>query len=711
MYISKLQLRNYRNFVKAQLLFQKGVNTVIGENGIGKTNLFRAARLVLDDTMIRAAYHLEETDFSRNLPDWRGHWIIISVEFMDISAEESVQALFLHTTGDTDQEAVERATYNLIFRPNKEIRLKFASLSEGDRAGMQRIIEEITIDDYETIFTGRSTADFADDNVYKELAGDFENAIFQEEVDDPRIGTKTNNQFSISKEVSFTHIQALRDVISEFKNNRNNPLKNLLNTKSGSIDPVAFSAISSQVQNLNNSIETLDEVKSVGEDITKTIKDAAGETYSPSSMSIKSGLSNEADKLLQSLKLFISEGVDEYEGDINELSLGGANLIYLTLKLLEFKYQKPGISFANFLFIEEPEAHIHNHIQKTLFNKLSYDDAQIIYSTHSTQISEVSKIRNMNILGRDKSGCVAFQPATGLNDEKINHLERYLDAIRSNLLFSRSVMLVEGDAEEILLPMIVKEVLGTSLDELGVSLVNVGSTGFENIANIFNEERVKKRCAIITDLDQSIIDTTPAEADSDKLKAYKEALARSQASGLARRTILEAYTLGNEWVSPFFGQHTFEVELLGAGNKNLVTSVLSSIYETEAKIRSATTELASTDIGISGKRVLQMANNAGKGWFAILLSEKVDKDTVIPSYIMRALAFTISGIKNNVWVNIFKHRLNILTHDAGVDQARIEEFQSQLNLYQSNSLDFDTLKLSYIDKFPNEQLNKLLEAY
>jgi len=49
MHISKLQLVNYRNFAGATVKFKKGVNTIIGENGSGKTNLFRAIRLLLDD--------------------------------------------------------------------------------------------------------------------------------------------------------------------------------------------------------------------------------------------------------------------------------------------------------------------------------------------------------------------------------------------------------------------------------------------------------------------------------------------------------------------------------------------------------------------------------------------------------------------------------------------------------------------------------------
>ena len=41
MHISKITLVNNRNFANAKLIFNKGINTIIGENGSGKTNLFR----------------------------------------------------------------------------------------------------------------------------------------------------------------------------------------------------------------------------------------------------------------------------------------------------------------------------------------------------------------------------------------------------------------------------------------------------------------------------------------------------------------------------------------------------------------------------------------------------------------------------------------------------------------------------------------------
>ena len=46
------------------------------------------------------------------------------------------------------------------------------------------------------------------------------------------------------------------------------------------------------------------------------------------------------------------------------------------------------------------------------------------------------------------------------------------------------MILVEGDAEEILIPQMVKKAYGVSLDELGISLINIRSTGFKNVAQL-----------------------------------------------------------------------------------------------------------------------------------------------------------------------------------------------------------------------------------
>lgn len=710
MHISKLTIVNYRNFASTALTFNKGVNTIIGENGSGKTNLFRAIRLLLDDNMVRSVSKLDESDFHRGLAQWRGHWIIISLEFDEIGPDEAIQALFLHGVGVVADGTIGKATYNLIFRPKKEVRLKLANLDNGDMPGLLAIRNKITIDDYETIFTGRSEADFGNQAVYKELVGDFESCIFSNETDDPRIGARVPVFLSVANEISFTFIQALRDVVAEFHNNRTNPLLTLLKRKGGEIAPATMAPIVAKVQDLNSSIEGLEDVQTVRSDIRGTIKDAAGETYSPSSLSIKSNLSDEADKLFQSLKLFVGESDENYEGAIHELSLGGANLIFLTLKLLEFKYQKANQSIANFLLIEEPEAHIHTHIQKTLFDRIAYSDTQIIYSTHSTHISEVSKVQSVNILGRRRYACEAYQPATGLSAIEIRNIQRYLDAVRSNLLFAKSVVLVEGDAEEILIPILFKQVLGLSLDELGVSLINIRSTGFKNVAVLFHNTRIRKRCSIITDLDAAFIDTTPVPGEPDDIAQYKTKCFGSQTVGAARKADLDAFTAGNPWLSAHYAQHTFEVDFIAAGNATRVATLVPQVYVHAPTITAATAELTSGDKALYGKRVLTMAANQGKGWFAILLGQNIDHKTILPTYIREAIFFARQSLSVELFYNIYSYRINCAEACNDIPKAVADQARGMLNQYRKGIISIDILKTSMRPSLPGDQIHAILAA-
>ncbi|AWC25162.1 recombination protein F [Aminobacter sp. MSH1] len=708
MHISKVQIVNYRNFSRADIRFNRGINTIIGENGSGKTNLFRAMRLLLDDNLLRMAYRLDETDFHRALGSWRGHWIIISLEFQNVSQDEAIQSLFLHGVGNIEGGAIGTATYNLIFRPKASVRAKLGELQEGDQNGLAEILHAITLDDYETVFTGKSTADFTNPAVYETLVGNFAEVRFPDELEPPEIGGRIPGIMSITKEVSFTFVQALRDVVSDFQNNRTNPLLTLLRGKSGEISAEAMAPITALVQNLNTAIIDLPEVESIRSDIRETITDAAGETYSPSTLSIRSALPEDADRLFQSLRLFVGESDDGYEGAIHELSLGGANLIYLTLKLLEFKYQTAKHAFANFLLIEEPEAHIHTHIQKTLFDRLNFPETQVIYSTHSTHISEVSNVENVNILGRVGGACEVFQPATGLQAGQVRSIQRYLDAVRSNLLFAKSVVLVEGDAEEILVPVLVKQVLGVSLDELGISLINIRSTGFKNVAVLFHDSRIRKRCAIVTDLDATFFDAAPDPLDAPAISKAKEKARGARAAGLRRQADLQEFANDNPWMSVHFAPHTFEVDFVAAGNASKVVGVLGEIYTDVATIALAKEELESNDVERFGTRALTMASSAGKGWFAIQVAKLVDPDTHIPDYLAGAIFTAHRPVSTAILANMLDYRLGHIRKTELYDADDIAELQGQIQAFRAGQVDRAGIRDAMLTSFPADQINAIL---
>ena len=703
MYISSLSIRNFRNFRSAKLKFTKSINTIIGENGSGKTNLFYALRILLDNTLPR---HISfyETDFNRSIGIWKGHWLIISIVFEELDANEEAQALAIQTCGQMDQES--KGTYSIYFRPKYEFRKRIYEYSlreDKNIEGLQDILNQFSLVDYETVYSCRGEADFSDDEIYRQYVGDFEKIEFPNPDDKEELafGTRLPLGISIHNEVSCTFIKALRDVESDLRSYANNPLLNLLRGKEKTVKITKQKEIIAQIENLNEQISSLEEVKEVRRGVDKSIKDAVGTTYAPN-IDIRSELPNEMEKLFQSLKLWVGDPDDlGYKGKIWELSLGGANLIYLSLKLLEYEKVKSD-KIANFLFIEEPEAHIHTHIQKTLFNNLKENKTQVIISTHSTHISSVSKISSVNILARESQRSLVFYPAHKLEKDQTIRVERYLDAVRSNLLFAKGVVLVEGDAEQILIAEMFKKVFGLSLDEIGVSLISIGSTGFENIAKIFHDDRIQKHCAILTDYDQSIV-SLPVDPDKDN--NYQKHCRKSQESGLEREKRLTEFCEGNNFLKLCLANYTFEVDLLMNNNSLVYIHCLDKIYTRQADIDKSKKKLEDASVEISGVEVLRIADKVGKGWLALLVAEELVYNTYIPNYILDAIAFAACSLNASSKVKAILYRLMVLRENDNDN----DNYKEEANKFVIEGKSEETIINEFCDTFQDDQLTKFLK--
>lgn len=662
MHISKLTIRNYKNFLNSSLDFHKGVNTIIGENGSGKTNIMQAIRILLDENLPRT-YRFYESDFNRSLKSWKGHWIIIQLFFDELDHGDEAQALTLHQLGDAEPDT-SKGSCAVIFRPKYLVRKSLYELSIDEHKTSEKlaeIVDAISVDDYEILYTSKSSVDFSENSAYKKYVGDFKKIVFPDPSDLAQniYGSKLYVA-NLTKEVSCTFVKALRDVEADLRSYRDNPLINLLRGKEKTIEIAKKKDIVNRIQTLNTEISDLDEVKDVSQGISNSIRTSVGETYAPG-ISIKSELPEDMEKLMQSLKLWVGDSVDEpYQGRIWELSLGGANLIYLSTKLLEFEKVKSQDKVANFLLIEEPEAHIHTHIQKTLFQKIPGLNTQVIITTHSTHISSVCKVSAMNVLSKSSNLVRVFNPSSGLGEDEIFRIERYLDAVRSNLLFAKGVILVEGDAEQILIPALIQTVFGVSLDEIGVSLVNIGSTGFKNLATIFHQDRINKYCSILTDLDKSILEL-PDDLDDDTDE--QRDCRNSELSGEERKNLLDEFISKNDFVNVFYAENTFEVQFLQAGNEAPIISLVNSQYSKRKDIDTIVSKINDGDIEVYGKEILRLANKFGKGWFALLLSEHLTHKCKIPDYILDALAFSISSMGLNTIKSICSKRFMALHND------------------------------------------------
>jgi len=694
MHISSLQIRNFRNFRNVKFSFTTGVNTFIGENGVGKTNAFHALRLLLDEGLPRNAISLRETDFCRAGGAWQGHWIIISIDFGDLDPSEGCQIL-KHLAGHMNGS--QRGTHTLFFRPNTEARKELHELSKTNGAEAIKSLTKLTLDDYEAVLTGRATADFNDDAVYQAIAGNFAAGSFPDPHDDDQhlLGVRTN---PIHQEVACTFIKALRDVLAELQSYRGNPLLNLLRGLEAEITIGDAKKITDMVEQLNTNIASLDEIKTLSTGIQGALLKAVGNTYSPE-ITIESTLPDSMEKLLQRLGILVGEAADpDYRGDLSEQSLGSANLIYLALKFLEYQRKLSTDRVAHFLLIEEPEAHLHAHVQKTLFTNLDSEKTQVIVSTHSTQISSISRIKSVNVLAKAGADCAVYQPAQGLDDDTINRIERYLDAVRSTLLFAKGVILVEGEAELIMIPAMVRAVFGVGIDELGLSVIAMNASFFEHIAVIFSDDRIRRRCAILSDLDKAFIPLPDSPESDDKIQMHARA---SQLAGVRRQTALNEFTANNPWLSVFLAEHTFEVDFVLAGNAWETIQTLEDIYTREAD-RTAASERLNGERKIAATEVLRLAAKEGKGWFALLLAEKLFTRTVIPTYILSALAFACQDIlTDRTFRQIGLYRIREVDFEEVIPDAIRQRIDELISLPTSEFVTF------YLANLPDDPLSTL----
>lgn len=108
---SKQQLKNLKT---ARFEFAKGANTIIGENDSGKSNALTAIRILLDDNYYYNTKRLKETDFSYALGDWRGHWIIISAFFDEISSEDKSNEFCAELTPEQENIVSYKLLYVLL---------------------------------------------------------------------------------------------------------------------------------------------------------------------------------------------------------------------------------------------------------------------------------------------------------------------------------------------------------------------------------------------------------------------------------------------------------------------------------------------------------------------------------------------------------------------------------------------------------------------
>ncbi|WP_295093188.1 SIS domain-containing protein, partial [uncultured Catenibacterium sp.] len=201
-------------------------------------------------------------------------------------------------------------------------------------------------------------------------------------------------------------------------------------------------------------------------------------------------------------KLVCLIGVDDKEDKYNELIvLAGGEIVKDTYeqsqnrnyflkerisdvqhkKLYSFMSKNMPISNAvTILAIEEPEAHLHPVNQRLIYKDvIQNSNNSVLLTTHSTHITAIAPINSIVHLHNDgtKGTEIHATAAMPMDEGEFLDVERYLDVKRGEIYLGKAVLLVEGIAEEYLVPRFA-ELLGKPLDEKGIIVCNINCTNF-----------------------------------------------------------------------------------------------------------------------------------------------------------------------------------------------------------------------------------------
>jgi len=506
MYIANISIENFRGVSGKKVIeLNEKLNIFIGHNNSGKTTVIKALQILFDTSYSKK---LSINDFNRQLSinDLKANppQVVISsiLKENEGEAEYSEDIVLVSTMLTKIQRPYEAKITYEFFLPEKEIEEYRATMTAISSPNIEEYWSEIE-------------HSFLSKYVWKLYGGD------------EKLKTVVDND--ILNKFDFEFMQPIRDVERDLSSGSDSLLKEVIdffidyeikNDTSKTKDEIKGNLQKVKREFAESSQQLMTKLQgrlTAGEKQIVTYADDTGATFDESSPHF-SGVLNET-TLYSALRLTLEDKTGIKLPPANN-GLGYNNLIYIALLLARMQkdamgeYYGSNAKLFSVLAIEEPEAHLHPSLQyrflKFLNDNMKSNVRQIFISTHSPNITAASKLDNLIVLNKEKEEIEVAYPGRVFDlknkDDKASkaYIERYLDVTKSDMLFAKRIILVEGISEQLLLPIFTRYLNGDLVDS-HVAVINIGGRYFSHFLKLFDRDKseyaINKRVAVITDLD------------------------------------------------------------------------------------------------------------------------------------------------------------------------------------------------------------------